>query len=138
MSNRDVRWLQRRTNIADLLDDGIENYSDVRAGSVPSAESESGGSPVAPPIARPAVKQQPVDGPARLPMSWFGILIGLGMAASSAHLFLFPVDMMVYHQRMKRPSFIEHVTPERSRIYGAAGVLIGFGMVGFSLYRPRR
>lgn len=51
----------------------------------------------------------------------------------------FPADMRVHHTRMRRlPSVVEHVTPLRSRIYGASLLLGGVALIGFALYRPRR
>ena len=136
MANRDVRWLQRRTNIADLLDDGIENYSDIKAGAVPPAGSADADGH-RPPPPRPA-KAFAVAVRARAPANWLGILIGTGVLAGAAYLLVAPVDRMIYHPHARGGSFVEHVTRERSRVYGAAGMLIGIGLLGFSLYRPRR
>ena len=141
-SHRDVRWLQRRTNIADLLDDGIENGSDLASGQVPAREAvddeAEAGRPIAATPPRPVAPAPSSVEPARPTVSWFGVLVGLGLVAAGVRLFVVPVDMMVYHDRMKRPSFVEHVTPERSRIYGAAGATVGLVVFAFALYRPRR
>jgi len=142
-TSRDVRWLQRRTNIADLLDDGIENHSDLASGQVAAEDAaEKDAVDVARPVAetspQPVVPARPTVERANPTVSWWGVLMGLGMIAAGLKLFLVPVDMMVYHARMKRPSFIEHVTPERSRVYGVAGAAVGLGVLGFALYRPRR
>ena len=141
MSNRDVRWLQRRTNIADLLDDGIENYSDLKpsasaagaAGAEGTAMVESPGAAAAPRSAASTPTASP-----RQTVSWLGLLLGIGFVAAGVRLFVAPIDLMVYHQRMKRSSFVEHVTPQRWRIYGTAAAVVGLGLLGFSLYLPRQ
>jgi len=139
MSNRDVRWLQRRTNIADLLDDGIENYSDLKPSASAAGAADAEGTAVAEsPGATPAPRSAastPTTASPRPTVSWLGLLLGIGLVAAGVRLFLASIDLMVYHQRMKRPSFVEHVTPQRSRIYGTAAAVVG---LGFWLYRPRQ
>lgn len=144
-SRRDVRWLQRRTNIADLLDDGVENGSDLACGQVPARESiENDAGAVDRPVkttpAHPVspTSPSPSGERARATVNWFGVLVGLGFVAAGLRLLVVPVDMLVYHDRVKRPSFVEHVTPERSRVYGAGGAVVGVGLLVFALYRPRR
>ena len=142
MSNRDVRWLQRRTNITDLLDDGIENYSDLKPGASAAGAADAEGTTVAESPGATASPRSAASTPTtaspRPTVAWFGLLLGIAFVAAGVRLFLAPVDLMVYHQRMKRPSFVEHVTPQRSRIYGTAAAVVGLGLLGFSLYRPRQ
>lgn len=135
-TSRGVRWLQRRTNIADLLDDGVENYSDLRNAAASAREASEPESPPAPPR-QPDAERIPVRlAPVRA--SRLGVLIGAGMAISCALLYLHPADFIAFHPGTRTTRLrLEHVTPERCRAYGAIGVVVGVGLLAFSLYRPR-
>jgi hypothetical protein len=141
MSQRDARWLRRRTTLRDLLDDGIENGSDLK--------SQDPYQPVTPPdpairalrdetIA--AIRREAQRGRARrVGVSGLGLLLGSVLIASGTLLLLFPVDMAVHHARIRYlPSFIEHVDHARSRLYGVSLLLGGIGLGVFAAYRPRR
>src|SRR5690606_1934333 len=102
------------TNVADLLDDGIENNSDLTSFATPVESAHSWTD--APPIHQSHEQQREPTTPAR-PMaresiSRTGILIGVVMVLGGILLVLLPVDMGVLHHRvMYLPSFVEHVTP---------------------------
>lgn len=83
---------------------------------------------------------EPKDaGAGRGAVSYSGLVLGVLMAVSGVGVVAFPADMRVHHTRMRRlPSVVEHVTPIRSRIYGASLLLGGVALIGFALYRPRR
>ena len=138
MSNRSLNWLRRHTNVADILDDGIENNSDLSSFASP-ADSERLGAdaPLAPrsrelqrtpePFVRPTMRES---------ISRTGVLIGVVLMLGGGLLVLLPVDMGVYHHRvMYLPSFVEHVTPFRSRVYGSAGIVMGLMVLAFSTRR---
>ena len=136
-------WIRRRTNVEDLLDDGVENGSDIRAG-LPEAD--------APPthdealaigkrdrtLAAVRAEQAEIASKARRrALSPYGVALGLVIAAGGAWLIASPVDMRVVHARARRlPTFTEHVTPPRSRLYGAAGLISGLAVIVYSLRRP--
>ena len=137
--NRDVRWMHRRTNIADLLDDGVENYSDLKdAAAAPGQEDSDEECPparakvVLPGATLPEKEASPTPRASRL-----GVLIGACLAIACALLYLHPAEVSVVQQGRGWRWSVEHVTPERARIYGAIGVIVGIGLLAFSLYRPR-
>jgi hypothetical protein len=141
MSIRDLNWIRRRTTVEDLLDDGIENASDL------------GKAPVDAPLPPdPAVLRKRSETLARVKaehaaqlsatrrksFSVFGVLLGLLIAAGGCALVIFPTDMQVEHSRIRYlPTVREHVTPARARLYGSVGLAFGLVLVVYSLYRPR-
>jgi len=141
-------WIHHRTNIEDLLDDGVENGSDIRARineeDRPSAAED--GSPADEALLRKRdetlaavrAEQAAVLAKARRrAISPGGVALGLLVVLGGIWLIADPVDMRVEHRRMYRlPTFWEHVTPARSRFYGAAGVACGLLLIGYSLRRP--
>jgi len=143
MNKHDLSWIRRRTNVEDLLDDGIENNSVA----IPLAVSEED-VPVHDPRAlaiqeatlrRVRAEQAQAARKRRKPgPSIFGVFLGVLLVLPATALLLFPVDMRVYHQRIRgRPDFIEHVTPPRSRLYAGAALLLGMGVLAWALARPR-
>ena len=150
MSKRNLTWLRQNTNVEDLLDDGIENNSDLKSFSraadlnsdmaVPaegtagkSADPSSEGTSSTNPA-----PEDPLEA-SQSRFSFFGVEIGVLIAAGGAFLVLFPVDMFVFHDRTKyyRP-FWEHVTHGRSEFYGVVGLLLGIAVIGFAVYKPRQ
>ena len=142
MTNR-ISWIRRHTTVEDLLDDGVENFSDLKASETAAPEPE-------PDPALIAANQQFRD-QARLEQeqamreayrsafSDLGIFLGLLMTVSGSTLALFPVDTLVYHARVRYlRSVVEHVTPARSVLYGASLAISGIGLIGYALYRPCR
>jgi len=142
MSTR-LSWIRCQTTIEDLLDDGVENFSDLKGSDAESAPEDE------PDAAVLAAKQQSRDIMRReaaaenarhtSALSWTGTTLGLLIAASGTMLVVFPVEMRVEHPRTKYlPTVREHVTPARSRLYGAALVVAGMAVTAYSLYRPRK
>jgi hypothetical protein len=141
MSIRDLNWIRRQTTVEDLLDDGIENASDLAKvpldaplPSDPAAlrkRSET--------LARVKAEQAAeLSTTRRKSFSVFGALLGLLIAAAGCSLVVFPADMRVEHSRIRYlPTVWEHVTPGRSRLYGSVGLAFGLVLVVYSLYRPR-
>jgi hypothetical protein len=142
MPIRDQNWLRRNTTVQDLLDDGVENFSDLDQ--LPSQEPQA--------MVEPAVLQIRSDTIARVKaeeyaqersarrrnFSLFGACLGMLIALSGGLLIAFPADMRVEHSRIKYlPSVTEDVTPARSRLYGAAALAFGTALLAYSLYRPR-
>ena len=143
MSIRDLKWIKRRTTVSDLLDDGIENNSDLQ-------QLDSGDELAQPP--NPALLRKRSETLAlinaehaatelaayRKNFSIFGAALGAVIAIASAYVVISPVDMRVEHRRIRYlPTVWEHVTPARSRFYGSVGLVFGVFVVGYSLYRPR-
>jgi hypothetical protein len=141
MSIRDLNWIRRRTTVEDLLDDGIENASDLGK---PSSDARLPSDPAAlrkrsETLARlRAEHAAELSTARRKSFSAFGVLLGLLIAVGGGALVLFPTDMRVEHSRIRYlPTVWEHVTPVRSRLYGSVGLAFGLSLVVYSLYRPR-
>jgi hypothetical protein len=131
------------TNIEDLLDDGIENNSDLigRASNIdPELPIDPntiriGEETIAMSHAKQATEKELAQGRS---YSLFGVLLGIGLSISGLALAVHPIDMNVEHSRMKYlPSSVEHVTTLSSRLYGMAVFGFGLAVLGFSLIRPR-
>jgi hypothetical protein len=140
MSNRSLHWLRRHTNVADLLDDGIENNSDLSSFAVPGDSADPGtNASIAPRSGEQQRAPKPFVPPTmRESISLTGILIGGVLLLGGVLLVLLPVDMDVFHHRvMYLPSFVEHATPFRSRVYGSAGILLGLIVLAFATVRHR-
>ena len=131
MTSRDLRWLRRYTSADDLLDDGVENFSDL--GRVDSAEERDvvDGAHAPSALARTHVRVGHLTGahtntPAR--RSPLGLLLGGVMAMAGVALVVAAPDMPVEHVRLRYlPTIIEHVTPAVARFYGV--VLFAAGIV---------
>jgi hypothetical protein len=74
-----------------------------------------------------------------------GLLIAGVMIVAGAFLVARPIDVLASHPNMvprgnTASRFVtpqEHVSPARSRVYGACSILLGLALGAFSLYRPR-
>jgi hypothetical protein len=144
MSKRGLDWIRRHTTTEDLLDDGVENFSDLKTLESRSSE-EPEPSPESLAVRRQTLErrrkeqQQFASEAYRLAFSRFGLFLGVLLVLSGAALLVFPVDMLVHHARIRYlPPVVEHVTQARSQLYGAALLIAGIALAGFSLYRPRR
>jgi hypothetical protein len=146
MDKRELAKMLRRTNTADLLDDGIENGSDlqsfaktegdavddvpkVRRGETPTQSS---------PLRDLHVKELPEEAPPKEPVSYLGLFIGACFLVFGIVMFLHPQDESIYHDRIKYRPFVEHVTVTGSQVYAVVALVIGIALCGFSLYRPKR
>jgi hypothetical protein len=135
-------WIRRRTNIADLLDDGIENGSDIGTlhadtGDEPAgAEEEAALRTRDETLAVVRAEQAAVEAATTRRRSPYGLFLGVLIAAAGTWLIASPVDMRVLHAHSRYASFLEHVTPARSRLYGTAGLIGGLVLVGCALRRP--
>ena len=139
MTKRNLTWLRQHTNVEDLLDDRIENNSDLKSFCPPAEPCDE------PPVTElPEVQLEQVQAkppmPERAQPDFFVAAIGTLMVGCGLSLVLHPVDLVVYHDRAKyfRRDFLEHVGHGRSEIYGAAGVLLGIALLIYSFYRPRK
>ena len=141
MSKRSLTWLRQNTNVEDLLDDGIENNSDMASfaeidGSDSSAAAISQQSE---PSSQSPLSADRPDPVASAPISFIGALLGSVLIIGGALLVLLPIDTFVFHQQAGRlPSFWEHVTVGGSEFYGGAGLLLGLSLIACSIYKPRR
>jgi hypothetical protein len=150
MDKHELARMLRRTNTADLLDDGIENGSDLQslarmkddavdavedAPKVPGrVELPTQSSPLRDLHAKAAPKQvQP-----REPISYLGLVIGACLLVFGAVMFLYPQAVSIYHDRIKYRPFVEHVTTTGSQVYAVIALVIGIVLCGFSLYRPKK
>jgi len=118
MSKRGLAWLRQHTNVEDLLDDGIENNSDV------SSFAPSGEDPDDPIAAKPAGTPLPAAQivNARTAIAepdFFVAAIAVLVIGCGAALIIHPVDEIVYHANS-----IEHVANGRSVLYGVVGILL--------------
>jgi hypothetical protein len=141
MSIRDLNWTRRRTTVEDLLDDGIENASDLGKAPLdtarpPDPEALQKRSETLAKVKAERAAQ--LSATRRKSFSVFGVLLGLLVATGGCLLVMFPTDMRVEHSRIRYlPTVWEHVTPARSRLYGSVGIAFGLALVVCSLYRPR-
>ena len=126
MPKRDEIKIRERTNLYDLLDDGIENGSDLETLVRLREEAASAPSVQRPPEALP--RPQPAT-PVRAGRSWGGVLIGSLLLAAGGSLALYPQEMVVWHAAIRYvASSAEYVSPSMARVYGivvaSAGVLV--------------
>jgi len=146
MDKRELAKLLRRTNTADLLDDGIENGSDLK--SFARTEDDAVEDvPKRPRVEMPTQssplrdlhkKEAPEEVPPKEPISYFGLFVGACFLVFGIVMFLYPQDASVYHDRIKYRPFVEHVTTTGSQVYAVISLVIGIALCGFSLYRPKR
>jgi len=147
MDKRELARLLRRTNTADLLDDGIENGSDLksfekteddvvddlpqvpRRGEMPTQSS---------PLRDLHKKETPDAQIPRAPISFFGVFVGACFLVFGVVRFLYPQDVSFYHERARYRTIVEHVTAPGSQVYALIALAIGIALCWISLYRPRR
>jgi hypothetical protein len=138
------RWLQR-SNVDDLLDDGIENNSDVKFRER-SKDAEAGDSredihvdSIAEPAAPQSGREEEPSATRREDrISLPGLLLGVFFMLLGIAAFLFPKDLYIFHQRIKYArSFVEYITASQSQVYAVGAFILGIAICGFSLYRPR-
>ena len=82
----------------------------------------------------------------KTPHSKTGIFIAVFLIVGGATLIIKPVDFVVEHPNMvprgntstrfETPK--EHVTPTRSRVYGAGLIILGLALGAFATYSPKR
>jgi ferric-dicitrate binding protein FerR (iron transport regulator) len=149
MSKRDEVKIRQRTNLYDLLDDGIENNSDLEA--LRKAREEAAAAPE-PSIDREGMDDAPRPEAASLSTSfgaresasapgrrhWAGALTGALSCAGGLWLLVAPATGLVFHDRIRyaRP-FIEQVSPLMSQVYGGALLVAGIAQLYFSLRQTR-
>ncbi len=131
MPGREDIKIRRVTTLYDLLDDGIENGSDLAKIADLKRDSleERPERLNSPPNDARSANSSP-DGR----RSWFGILLGLALSVAGASVALWPSSMMVWHHRiMYLPSVVEYVTASTARGYGIvvaiAGICIAVGFL---------
>jgi hypothetical protein len=151
MDKRELARMLRRTNTADLLDDGIENGSDLKSfaktddsldnvdaiDDVPKV-SKSGTPTQSSPLRDLPKEKAPEELPPGEPISYLGLFIGACFLVFGVVMFLYPRDVSVYHDRIKYKPFVEHVTSTGSQVYSVIAFVIGLALCWFSLYRPKR
>ena len=145
MSNRPLDWIRRQTTADDLLDDGVENFSDLRSTDAAPVESDAPPNPVHlqvrdQTLARDRAERAQLERTASKPaLSVFGLVLGAIIALAGLALALHPVDMRVHHARARYlRSVVEHVTPATSRFYGISLVVCGLAIAFYSAQRPRK
>lgn len=136
------RDFRRFTNVDDLLDDGIENNSDLSSrteeASADLSETDSRALQIQANTIAKVQKEQEQDRMAqrRKDYNLFGIVLGAILAISGLGLAMHPIAMRVEHARMKYlPTVVEQVTPNRGRLYGFS--LFAFGLVLIYFSGPR-
>jgi hypothetical protein len=147
MDQRELRRKLRQSNIVDLLDDGIENGSDLR---VPSRVDEDAQGPDAGDANKESFKRLEQSSgrraappePREIPkasVNYAGLAIGTGFAVSGALIFPDARAINILHGSLRyRPAWIEHLTATESRVYALVAIVFGIALCAFSLYRPRR
>ena len=150
MDKRDLAKLLRRTNTADLLDDGIENGSDLK----PFAKTEDDAADAVddiPQVARRTEmptqssplrdlhkKETPEALPPKEPISYLGLFIGACFLVFGIMMFLNPQEVWVMHDRVRYRTIVEHVTATGSQVYAVIALVIGIALCWISLYRSKR
>ena len=139
MSKRSLTWLRQHTNVEDLLDDGIENNSDLK--SFASHGQPSDELPVAERAEVP-LQASHIETPRPAPPERDFTLAGIGLLIMGCGLglVLYPLDLVVYHQGAKYAyrGLLEHVTTGRSQIYGSVGIVLGAALLIYALKKPRK
>ena len=167
MDKRELSRLLRRSNVGDLIDDGVENGSDLKSSarieepkpkapevpardlkSSPRIEEPEPRAPEVPAIDLPTQpkhrkvvlgRQPKPAAPEREPASRTGVFLGACFLLPGIVLFLFPKEILVYHARLNRgPSPVEHVTTQGAQVYAVIAILVGIAVCALSLYRPKR
>jgi len=149
MSKRDEVKIRQRTNLYDLLDDGIENNSDLEA--LRKAREDAAAEPE-PPAAHAGTDDAPHPATAspstpagdRKAASatgrrhWAGALTGALSCAGGLWLLVAPATGLVFHDRIRyaRP-FVEQVSPLMSQVYGGVLLVAGIALLYFSLRQTR-
>lgn len=146
MRHRPVDWIRRNTTVEDLLDDGIENASDLKT------KPESGDMDFliedapheAMEIRRKTLERDRLEAAEQARVqsgksySRFGFLFGAALSVFGLFAMLHPNESYVLHAHIKYlPSFVEHVSKERSVFYGAVIFVFGAVLCWYSLLRPR-
>ena len=135
-----LSWIRRYTTVEDLLDDGVENFSDVKraVGQADNATEDV----LADPTAAAAIQQhrerlrkEAEARPRRRGYSGVGLLLAIAMIAGGAVMVELAPDMWVEHARRYTRSSVEHVTPMRARVYGVSLLLCGAALGWFSIVR---
>ena len=151
MDKRELARMLRRTNTADLLDDGIENGSDLKSfakaeddaadavDDVPRVprrgEMPTQSSPLRDLHAKEAPKEAQLP---KEPISYLGLFIGACFLVFGVVMFLYPQDVSAYHDRIRYRPIVEHVTTTGSQVYSVIALIIGIALCWISLYRPRK
>ena len=146
MDKRDLSRMLRRTNTADLLDDGIENGSDLKSFSQTEATEVVDAPKVSQvdlptqssPLRNLDAQATPRAVPPKESYSYLGLFFGTYFVVSGVLLFLFPQDASIYHDRMKSRPFVEHVTATGSQVYAVIALVVGIVLCAFSMYRPKK
>ena len=137
MSKRSLTWLRQHTNVEDLLDDGIENNSDLKSFATQPSDELPVAERAEVPLQASHIETPRPDPPQRdFTLAGIGLLImGCGFG-----LVLYPVDLVVYHQGAKYAyrGLLEHVTTGRSQIYGSVGIVLGAALLIYALKKPRK
>jgi hypothetical protein len=132
MSKRGLTWLRQHTNVEDLLDDGIDNNSDLKSFAL--AEQPSDEPPISEAVEVPLQKSHiESSSPEPMKQDFFVAAIGVLIMGCGLSLVLHPVDLIVHHLRA-----IEHVTSVRSEVYGWVGILFGAALLVYAFKKPRK
>ncbi len=149
MDKRKFSRMLRQSNVEDLLDDGIENGSDLKAKPfaqdplVADADDTPDVSNVDTPTQSTPLRDLPEQQTRNAmlpkgPISHLGLLLGSCFLLAGVVLLLYPRDVHVYHDRIKHlPYFVEHVTASGSQAYAVIAMIVGIALCGLSLYRPK-
>jgi ferric-dicitrate binding protein FerR (iron transport regulator) len=148
MSKRDEVKIRQRTNLYDLLDDGIENNSDLEA--LRKAREDAAAEPESPvdraglDDASPFTASPSTTANVRKSAStagrrhWAGAVTGALSCAGGLWLLVAPATGLVFHDRIRyaRP-FVEQVSPLMSQVYGGVLLVAGIALLYFSLRQTR-
>ena len=135
MSKRDEVRVRQNTTLYDLLDDGVENGSDVSALARLKAEHEQSSANEISNAHRASPQHFALTTSRR---SWGGAVLGFAIFTGGTAVAIWPVEMLVWHDRIRYlPSFAEHVTQDGARGYGIVVALAGLVVTLFSLVRMR-
>lgn len=147
MERREIKDALRRSTVIDLLDDGIENGSDLKSphrkrkdgdrasAAHPSGDASRGESDALVPAAKVS---HPTTESTNKSISYSGVFIGVGFVIAGAVMLASPHDLNVYHAAMRRHAFVEHIAKPEMMVYAVIAIIFGIALCAYSLYRPRK
>ena len=143
------RDFRRFTTVDDLLDDGVENNSDLAA-RIARCDDDRDAQPTPddPEVLR--IREETIarvdrehakaeDAAQQQSYSIIGVVIGLSLVIPGLAVLFHPVDMLVEHRRIRYlASVFEHITVGRSIFYCSFVVFFGLAIIYFSTRRFKK
>ena len=140
-----MRDFRRFTNVEDLLDDGVENNSDLPKSRPDQDDHTATTDPESVHIQSQGLEKNRLEDSAtskainQKSRNIYGVMLGVIFSAIGLFAAINPTEMRVEHTRMKYlPTSFEYIDKLRGRIYGSTLFVFGIAVLAFSLYRPKQ